>query len=443
MERHRAPAASRQATVHGQFRERAAKAAGRPALREGAVRLTYEELDGRSNSLARHLVGLGVEPGTVVGLVAERSVDTIVGMLGILKAGGAYVPIDPSFPQDRVAFMMEDSGVEILLSPRARLADLPEHGARIVHLDGDGRAFREDDAAIDARGGPEDLAYVMYTSGSTGRPKGVAVEHRNVTAFFTAMDQHLGTDPGVWLSVTTLSFDISVLELLWTLTRGFEVVLYDDERSVRPSVPAGAASPATTESAAKRHRLQPLRTFPADGGADPDRRYELLMEGARFADRHGLKAVWTPERHFHAFGGLYPNPAVTGAAVAAVTSQVEIRSGSVVLPLHHPARVAEEWGVVDNISGGRVGVSFASGWQSDDFCLRPDNYENRKEYLYEAIDTVRRLWRGETLSFPGPKGDVEVRTLPRPVQDELSGLGEPRLAASTPSSRPAERGRTS
>jgi natural product biosynthesis luciferase-like monooxygenase protein len=124
--------------------------------------------------------------------------------------------------------------------------------------------------------------------------------------------------------------------------------------------------------------------FSADEGADPGQKYQLLLDGARFADRNGFTAIWTPERHFHAFGGLYPNPAVTGAAVAAITERVEIRSGSVVLPLHHPARVAEEWAVVDNISGGRVGVSFASGWQSDDFCLRPDNFEDRKAYLYEA-----------------------------------------------------------
>lgn len=83
--------------------------------------------------------------------------------------------------------------------------------------------------------------------------------------------------------------------------------------------------------------------------------YRLLLEGARFADDHGFTAVWTPERHFHAFGGLYPNPAVTGAAVAAVTKRVAVRAGSVVAPLHHPMRIAEEWSVVDNLSNGRAG----------------------------------------------------------------------------------------
>ena len=92
--------------------------------------------------------------------------------------------------------------------------------------------------------------------------------------------------------------------------------------------------------------------FANDSRESAGRRYELLIEGARFADENGFTAVWTPERHFHPFGGLYPNPAVTGAAVAAVTKRVQVRAGSVVSPLHHPLRIAEEWSVVDNLSGG-------------------------------------------------------------------------------------------
>ena len=97
-----------------------------------------------------------------------------------------------------------------------------------------------------------------------------------------------------------------------------------------------------------------------DGGAGP-RKYELLLEGAKFADTHGFCAVWTPERHFHAFGGPYPNPSVTGAAVAAVTQNIGVRAGSCVAPLHHPARIAEEWAVIDNLTNGRAALAIASG----------------------------------------------------------------------------------
>jgi natural product biosynthesis luciferase-like monooxygenase protein len=159
--------------------------------------------------------------------------------------------------------------------------------------------------------------------------------------------------------------------------------------------------------------------FADDCEAGKDR-YRLLLEGARFADTHGLAAVWTPERHFHPFGGQYPNPAVTGAAVAAITERVGIRAGSVVAPLHPPVRIAEEWAVVDNLSGGRVGLSFASGWHAVDFAIRPESYPNRKEVLLETIDTVRRLWRQESVELLDGAGNaVQVKAFPAPVQPEL------------------------
>ena len=130
--------------------------------------------------------------------------------------------------------------------------------------------------------------------------------------------------------------------------------------------------------------------------------------------------MWTPERHFHDFGGLFPNPAVTGAALAALTERVSIRAGSVVAPLHHPVRIAEEWSLVDNLSGGRVGVSFASGWHAVDFALRPENYERRKEVVLETIETVRRLWRQESVSLPDGSGaETSIAIHPPPVQPEL------------------------
>lgn len=148
--------------------------------------------------------------------------------------------------------------------------------------------------------------------------------------------------------------------------------------------------------------------------------YRLLIEGAKFADQHGFTAVWTPERHFHSFGGLFPNPSVTSAVIAAVTERVQIRAGSVVLPLHHPVRVAEEWAVVDNVSKGRVGISFASGWNTDDFLFAPENYALRKKVTMDGVETVRRLWRGETVTVAGIDGlELRIKTLPRPIQREL------------------------
>ncbi|HKC24234.1 MAG TPA: MupA/Atu3671 family FMN-dependent luciferase-like monooxygenase, partial [Thermoanaerobaculia bacterium] len=160
--------------------------------------------------------------------------------------------------------------------------------------------------------------------------------------------------------------------------------------------------------------------FAAEAVGERGPRYRLLLEGARFADAHGFRAVWTPERHFHSFGGLYPNPSVTGAALAAATSRVGIRAGSVVLPLHDPIRVAEEWSVVDNLSNGRAGVSFASGWHARDFALAPERYADRKDAMLRGIDVVRRLWRGESVpARSGDGGEISVALMPPPVQKEL------------------------
>lgn len=183
-----------------------------------------------------------------------------------------------------------------------------------------------------------------------------------------------------------------------------------------PSAPAVAlATPHT-----RRKVDFSLFFFSADGNVGEDQRYRLLLEGARFADANGFAAVWTPERHFQAFGGLYPNPSVLSAALAMITEHVQIRAGSLVLPLHSPVRVAEDWALVDNLSHGRVGISFATGWHEHDYVIAPGNYEDRRELMFQNIAVVRSLWAGEDVEMAGVGGKkVAVKTLPRPVQKEL------------------------
>jgi natural product biosynthesis luciferase-like monooxygenase protein len=163
-----------------------------------------------------------------------------------------------------------------------------------------------------------------------------------------------------------------------------------------------------------------LYFFSDDGSKDSPDKYRLVLESAKFADRNDFSAVWTPERHFQDFGGLYPNPSVLSAALAMITERVQIRAGSVALPLHHPVRVAEEWSVVDNLSNGRVAISFASGWHPDDFIFAPAVYEDRKEVMFRHIELIQRLWSGEAFMMPGVGGqEVTVRLLPKPLQRRL------------------------
>ncbi|GGH23153.1 hypothetical protein GCM10010973_08870 [Cribrihabitans marinus] len=397
-------------TVHGAFEAQAARMPDAPALVFAEQAFSYGALDARANAIAARLRAMGVQPGVHVGLYCPRGPEMVAAALAILKAGGAYVPLDPDYPADRIAHYITDSRAGVIVTEAALRTALPAGDAQVLQLE----EVAASDVAVDGGASADDLAYLIYTSGSTGTPKGVMVEHRNVMNFFAGMDDRIDHAPGdCWLAVTSLNFDISVLEIFWTLARGFKVVLSSDEN--RAAISNGPIA------VSDRHIDFNLMYWGNDDGPGP-KKYELLLEGAKFAAAHGFNAVWTPERHFHAFGGPYPNPAVTGAAVAAVAPGLAVRAGSCVAPLHHPARIAEDWAVIDNLTGGKTGIGFASGWQPDDFVLRPENAPpNNKPAMFEALETVRKLWRGEKVGFPRADGSIhEVVTQPRPVSKELN-----------------------
>ncbi|WP_435844903.1 MupA/Atu3671 family FMN-dependent luciferase-like monooxygenase [Streptomyces klenkii] len=199
-------------------------------------------------------------------------------------------------------------------------------------------------------------------------------------------------------------------------------------RAPEPERPSGPRTASMAWNAAAATSAVPQRSprtpdfsvyffgdYPEDG--DQQGKYELLMETARFADRNGFHALWMPERHFHSFGGLFPNPAVLAAALSRETGRIRLNAGSVVLPLHDPIRVAEEWSMADNLSGGRVGIGIASGWHANDFVFFPGRFGRHKETMYEQLEQVRRFWRGEPLRRATGDGEADVRLFPRPVQD--------------------------
>ena len=402
--------------IHQLFEEQVEKTPNAIAVVFEEEELTYEQLNKRANQLAHYLLSLGVKPEVLVGICVERSVEMVVGLLGIFKAGGAYVPMDPNYPPERLSYMLTDSGIGVLVTQNSLLEFFPSHDARVVCLDSDWQELEVYSPSNSHNTvTSSNLAYVIYTSGSTGKPKGVTVEHRQVINFFTGIDHPIDSNnPGTWLALTTICFDISVLELFWTLSRGFQVIIAAEQKKIFSST--------TSESKIVEKDIDfSLFYFASDATENNwQDKYKLLIEGAKFADSHGFSAVWTPERHFHDFGGLYPNPSVVSAAIATLTENISIRAGSVVLPLHDEIRVAEEWAVVDNLSHGRVGISFASGWQPNDFVLAPENYQQRKAVMLEKIETVRKLWRGESIGRVDGNGkEIEIEILPRPVQKEL------------------------
>ena len=201
--------------------------AAKVAVEFEGEQLTYSELDARANGLARLLQELNVGPNVLVAICVERSLNMLVGLLGIMRAGGAYVPVDPAFPADRRGFMLEDSGVRVVVTQESLLPQVNLDGTTAICLDRDaGRIAAAGSTAPPCAATAESLAYVMYTSGSTGKPKGVRIPHRALVNFLTTMAHEPGLDESdVLVAVTTLSFDIAGLELYLPLATGARVVI--------------------------------------------------------------------------------------------------------------------------------------------------------------------------------------------------------------------------
>ena len=399
---------AREERLHETFARQAARTPDRAALVADGTTLTFAELDARATALARVLAARGAAPGQIVGLCLERSADLPVAMLAIAKAGAAYLPLDPAYPADRIAFMAADSQARLIVASPATAARLALDPEKVV-FPGAGA-----DNPLPEHGAADDLAYVIYTSGSTGKPKGVMVEHRNVLNFFAGMDERRCrcATARVWLAVTSLSFDISVLELFWTLTRGFKVVRARRPRRAprarRPqpaarSTSACSTSPATRPRAPAAERVPPAARGRAlrrqqrlrrrlDAGAPLPRLRRPVSEpvGHRRRGRRHHRARADPRRQR-------------------------------VLPLHHPS-ASPRSGRSSTTSRTAASASRSprAGSRTTSCCARELRRRARSVMLRD-IETVRALWRGETVDVPRATTgeEVEVRTLPRPVQPEL------------------------
>ncbi|ALP39316.1 non-ribosomal peptide synthetase (plasmid) [Paenibacillus sp. IHB B 3084] len=208
-------------TIQGLFEERAEKRADHPALVWGEQTLTYRELNEQANRLAIVLRERGVKPNDIIAIMAERSMEMVIGILGTLKAGGAYLPIDPNYPEERIHYMLEDSSASIVLTQKHLRDKLTYHGA-IMDLDDESMRYIElDRANPEPVNNPEDLAYIIYTSGSTGKPKGVMVEHRGIINLQHFFQEQWGVDGSDrMLQFASSSFDASVWEMFTILLGG-------------------------------------------------------------------------------------------------------------------------------------------------------------------------------------------------------------------------------
>ncbi|WNZ65718.1 LLM class flavin-dependent oxidoreductase [Myxococcus sp. MxC21-1] len=383
--------------------------AGSHCHHSGSTSWTWSDLAQRARNVAARLRSLGVQPGEPVAVCLKPSPAKLAVLWGVLEAGGAVVAVGPTDLGRLSDFAAPGARVPVLVTWRGIMTAARLDAARVLHVEDaleSSGALAEHPAPA-----PEALAWLLPV-GANQSPW--ALVHQGLTELFDALDKRLRPAEGTtWVAAAESSAERPELEALWALSRGLTVTFPSEQVTAQWEVLQGGGPRQGAMDLS-------LIYFANDEDSLVGPKYELLVEGAKYADANGFSAVWTPERHFHSFGGLYPQPAVVAGALATITRNLSLRSGSVVLPLHDPLLVAEQWSVVDNLSGGRAGLSIATGWHVADFTFAPQNFEDRRNVLLRNLETVRALWRGEKLRRPGGGGvTVEVGLRPKPVQKDL------------------------
>jgi len=405
--------------LHRLFEAQAARLPDGVALVFEGARLTYRELDGRADRLARSLCGMGVGPEIRVGVALARSFDLVVALLGVLKAGGAYVPLDPEYPEERLRFMLEDSGVTVLLTEERLLARLPpdseERGVRALCLDGGPAVAGQPEGRPETGASSDHAAYAIFTSGSTGRPKAAVNTHRAIVNRLLWMQEAYGlTAADGVLQKTPFSFDVSVWEFFWPLITGTRLVI---------ARPGGHQDPAYLAATIAEQGITTLHFVPS--------MLQLFLE-EDLAGCTGLRRVFAsgealpPElaRRFFArltapFGVELHN--LYGPTEAAVDVTFHpCRPGEERLPIGRPVAntrihlLDRHGGPVAmgvpgelHIGGVQVGRGYLRRPELTAERFVPDPFGERGARLYRTGDLARRLADGE-VEYLG-RGDHQVK----------------------------------
>ncbi|WP_378186677.1 MupA/Atu3671 family FMN-dependent luciferase-like monooxygenase [Aquimarina sp. W85] len=374
------------------------------------VSYSYKQLGEKVDSIAQFLLNQGVQNGDNVGICLLRNTEMVAAIFACFRVGAVYIPLDPVYPSERRNQIINDAQLKciVTLKPLRELYLKEGSNEDFVYLDQ--LKFQKENKKTISDYKDSDVAYIIFTSGTTGKPKGIEVTHKNLSNLLKGLDVSFGSKTKQkWLAQTSVNFDISVLELIWTISRGQTIVL-------QQSNPFKLLPPDRL-SLTKEIDFS-VMFFGAD--KNDDQKYDLLLETAKFADKNDFTAIWTPERHFGEFGGAYASPSVLGSALSVLTQNISIRAGSVVLPLHDSISIAEEWSIVDNLSNGRVGISIASGWHPNDFVISNSNYNNRHQEMRDRVSELKDLWKGEpVVRKNGADKDFTIKIRPIPIQKEL------------------------
>ncbi len=397
--------------LHRLFERQAERTPDHDAVVHEDRRLSYGELNRRAEQLARHLRRLGVGPDQCIGLCLERSIELMVGLLGILKAGGAYLPLDPVLPRQRMAFMLEDAGVPLLLTQESLLAGLPSTEARILCIDGPeltAAPAGEDAGASAVR--PENLAYVIYTSGSTGQPKGVCIEHRNIVNYVEGIVGRLGLSPGLnFATVSTIAADLGNTAIFPAWATGGCLHVISRARSEDPLLLAEVferegidvlkivpSHLAALQSARHPERLMPRRCLILGGEAS---RLEWIDK---------LRALAPDCAIFNHYG---PTETTVGVLAYPVDAGPLPATGSGNLPLGLPlpnshVHVLDEDGMP--VAPGDKGELWIGGeGVARGYLNRPDLTDQRFRPDPFSREPGRRIYRSGDLGRQLPDGNIE------------------------------------
>ncbi|MGH7824577.1 MAG: amino acid adenylation domain-containing protein [Candidatus Binatia bacterium] len=345
----------KQETIPELYEARAYRTPDATAVVFEAQKLTYLELNRRANQLAHYLRKRGVGPEVSVAILVERSLEMIIAVLGVLKAGGAYVPLDPEYPKERLAFMMRDSRIALLLTEEGLTSRLPESSAPVVCLKRDwGKIAEESEENPGRKASPENLAYVLYTSGSTGQPKGVAVEHRQLHSYLLGIISRLDLPPGAsFATVSTIAADLGNTVVFSSLCNGGTLHVISEDRISDSEAMADYFS---------RHSIDCLKIVPShlaalQSSSHPEKVLprKLLILGGEASDVQWLKSIRTPAPDCAVLNHYGPTEATVGVLTYRI-DQDSPAAGLSTLPLGRPLPNTQIYLLDENLNPVPIGV---------------------------------------------------------------------------------------
>ena len=390
---------SRDSALHTLIEAQARRTPDKVAVRFEDQQLSYAELDARANQLARYLKKLGAGPEVLVGICLERSLEMLVALLGILKAGSAYVPLDPSFPRNRLALILEDSQVKIFICQKNDVHNLLPVSARHLCLAEEWpQILLEKETSLDTAVAGHNLAYVLYTSGSTGKPKGVQIEHHSLVNFMCAMRRCPGiAADDVLLAVTTISFDIAGLELYLPLTVGAEMVL----ASRKVACDASLLAATIAESGATVMQATPATwRLLLDGGWQGNRQLKILCGGEQLPSELAKQLLPRCASLWNMYG---PTETTIWSSIYKVEGEIDR-----LLPIGRPIANTQMYILDAELNPAPVGVEgelyIGGGGIARGYLNRPDL--TSEKFIPNPFQTSGRLYRTGDLARYLPDGNI-------------------------------------